>query len=226
MDDPRLRELGEILDHKSTFGFDASAHTEVHFTYSTVPGEPGFTLKDDHSDLTVHSSMFGHYNASNMLAAYTVGKHFQVAEKMIVDSLSHFVPGANRSEIITYHDSTIIKDAYNANPSSMELALRAFSIQYPHGWIVLGDMKELGIEGPSAHRMMLELVSGMPFDRIYLVGENFSQAYLASGLDDHRITTIPDIHRLKTLWKWEDCYHKAILLKGSRSMQLEQLLST
>lgn len=223
-DDPHLREIGEALKHKVTFGFDSSAHPQNDFSYAAPPGETGFTMTDKHTGLTIHSSMFGSYNASNMLAALTVGRHFKVDEKRIVDSLAGFIPRANRSEIITYNGCLIVKDAYNANPSSMELAIRAFATQYPDGFIVLGDMKEMGPESFSAHRQMLELVAAMSFHSIYIVGNAFTLAFEALGINDSRIKRFDDIQSLKAGWQWDRCMGKAILLKGSRSMQLELLL--
>ncbi len=225
-DDPHLREIGEALEQKVTFGFDSAAHPQNDFSYAALPGETGFTMTDKHSGLTFHSSMFGHYNASNMLAALAVARHFHVEEKIIVDSLSGFIPRANRSEITTCNGCLIVKDAYNANPSSMELAVRAFAAQYPDGIIVLGDMKEMGEESSSAHCQMLELVASMSFNSIYIVGNAFTQAYEALGINDSRITPFDDIQSLKARWRWDRCNGKAILLKGSRSMQLELLLES
>ncbi len=223
-DDPNLREIGEALEKKVTFGLGSSAQPQNDFSYTAHTGEPGFTMTDKHSGLTFHSSMFGHYNASNMLAALAVGRHFKVDEKIIVDSLSGFIPRANRSEVITYNGCLIVKDAYNANPSSMELAVRSFAAQYPDGVIVLGDMKELGPESPSAHRQMLELVASMSFHSIYIVGNAFTQAYGALAFNDSRITPFDDIHSLKAGWRWDKFSGRVMLLKGSRSMLLEHLL--
>jgi UDP-N-acetylmuramoyl-tripeptide--D-alanyl-D-alanine ligase len=168
--------------------------------------------------------MFGLYNASNMLAAYTIGKHFDVSSDSMVNILAAFIPGANRSERISYKGCTVVKDAYNANPSSMELSVKAFSEQYPNGWIVIGDMKELGEITEEAHLHILQLASRMAFDRIYLVGNAFAQAFENSGITDNRIISTDRIESLKAFWNWEECSGKAILLKGSRSMHLEQLL--
>ncbi len=225
-DDPNLLDLAKRLRQKITFGFNASTQPNVHFTYSSKVGEPGFTLSENLSGLTLTSSMFGHYNASNVLAAYVVGRHFGMDEEQMAEILAHFVPGSNRSEIILDRQCTIVKDAYNANPSSMELAIRAFAEQYPHGWIVLGDMKELGEDGPGAHLQMINLIKSFSFDRIYIVGLEFRQALESAEINDHRYHPVADIQTLKSYWNWEECQGKAILLKGSRSMQLELLLES
>jgi UDP-N-acetylmuramoyl-tripeptide--D-alanyl-D-alanine ligase len=217
LDDANLRELGNHITRKVTYGFNSNPTPQVHFTYSVVEGEAGFRISDTTSPLTIHSSMFGLYNASNMLAAYTIGKHFDVSSDSMVNILAAFIPGANRSERISYKGCTVVKDAYNANPSSMELSVKAFSEQYPNGWIVIGDMKELGEITEEAHLHILQLASRMAFDRIYLVGNAFAQAFENSGITDNRIISTDRIESLKAFWNWEECSGKAILLKGSRS---------
>ena len=225
-DDPRLYNLGLNLSKKINYGFNAEHHPDHLFSYLTQPGSAGFTLKDQHSDLVFHSHMFGIYNAVNMLAAYTVGHYFKVNDDQITSTLSSYVPGANRSETIVYNHCTIIKDAYNANPSSMELAVRAFHDQYPHGWIILGDMKELGSETNIAHRHMIDLVTSLSFDRIYLVGEAFHQNWIDENNNDQRVRCALSIDELKSGWDWSPLKGATLFLKGSRSMHLEKLLES
>jgi UDP-N-acetylmuramoyl-tripeptide--D-alanyl-D-alanine ligase len=225
-DDPRLRELGTMLQEKITYGFNADANPQFLFTYVDTPGVTGFTMKDTRSLLSFQSAMFGQYNASNMLAAFAVGKYFNVEQPIIIEKLSRFVPGANRSEIISFQECTIVKDAYNANPSSMELAVKAFANQYPQGWVVLGDMKEVGDESIPAHRMIIDLLATTTFERIHLVGNAFAQAYKMAGYKDPRFVNVDSIQSLREAWTWNDCRGKAVLLKGSRSMQLEHLLAS
>lgn len=223
-DDANLLDLAIPLSHKVTYGFNSAPGPNVHFSYSSSPEQLGFTITDSGSALAIHSSMFGIYNASNVLAAYTVGQYFNVNRDQLVEALSTFEPRANRSERLVYKDCILVKDAYNANPSSMELAIRAFSAQYPVGWIMIGDMKELGASGPGAHLHIVKLVSKMQFGRIYLVGEAFKKALETSGIEDPRFIPADKIEAVKAGWNWADCSGNALLLKGSRSMHLEQLL--
>lgn len=223
-DDLRLRKLGEILNQKTTFGFDKSAAPDILFTYLPSSEKSGFTLMDNKNGVKISSEMFGFYNASNVLAAYTVASHFNVPVSKIIFSLSSFVPGANRSETITFHDCRIIKDAYNANPSSMELSLRAFAQQYPQGWVILGDMMELGNESHQAHFHMIEMAHQLGFQKVFLVGPFFTAAIK----DQHHLFSdlviTSGIDELKGMWNWATCNEETILIKGSRSMKLEKLL--
>ncbi len=223
LDDSRVEQLSQNLSHKTTFGLENSKSTDIHLTYSTDKNEPGFTLNDQQNSLHIHSKMFGRYNASNMLAAYTIGMHFEVDQKLITSVLSNFISKSNRSEELQINGCTFIMDAYNANPSSMELAVRAFAEKHPSGWVVLGDMKELGGITEEAHLQIISLVSTMKFGKIILVGKVFSEV-LNTLKYDSRINSFTDTQDLKNKWDWEACAGQTLLLKGSRSMQLEQIL--
>ncbi len=224
MDDTNLRLMGEKVNQKLTYGFSSSSFPQIHFTYEAKEGQQGFTIKDTTSDFEITSSMFGHYNAINMLAAYTIGNHFLVELNDIRATLSGFVSGANRSEVVNLNGCLIIKDAYNANPSSMEMAIQAFANQYPQGWVVLGDMKELGEASEAAHLQIIKHITRLSFSRIYLVGSSFSKALELSADQDPRISISDTIEVLKENWSWKECNGQSILLKGSRSMHLESLL--
>ncbi len=168
--------------------------------------------------------MYGEYNAINMAAAFTVGEHFNVDRQLIIDSLSIFRSTSNRSEIITYHGCTLIKDAYNANPSSMESAIKSFSESYPSGWLILGDMKELGSESHDLHLHIINTAASYSFDKIILLGKEFKAAYENLNGKIATISLAEDIEQLKEKWNWDECMGKSLLLKGSRSMHLEKLL--
>lgn len=223
-DDARLRKIGVPLQHKTTFGFDDSATPDISFDYLTSIEKNGFTIQDSIHAITISSEMFGYYNASNVLTAYTVARHFDVPVNKIVDSLSSFIPGANRSETINFRGCRIIKDAYNANPSSMELALRSFSLQYPTGWILLGDMKELGNDSDQAHRHILRIIEELGFQKVILVGSAFKKAYEKKEIVFPDVQLVECIEDVISGWDWLKCKGQTILLKGSRSMMMEKLL--
>ncbi len=225
VDDAGIVQLAKNMITKSTYGFNTNENPNFHFNYSTISGNGGFTMSDTMSDTTIHSTMFGQYNAMNMLAAFVIGKHFDIANETIVKCLSAFEPGSNRSEIIQFADCTIIKDAYNANPSSMELALMAFAERYKQGWVILGDMNELGTETDDAHQHIINIVKSLGFERIYLIGKNFKKAFTNKvNIDLTHFYLADTIDELRAEWNWASSKGRAILLKGSRLMQLEKLL--
>lgn len=224
-DDPALLEMGKYIIQKTSYGFNKSEAPAVLFNYSNAPENDGFIVGDELNDIIIHSKMLGRYNASNILAAYTVGMHFHVDRKLMAESLATYTPASNRSEIISHSGCTIIKDAYNANPSSMELALRAFAERYLDGWVVLGSMKELGTESENAHKHIINVLLSLGFSRIYLIGQEFISALAKVDTSDQQfIVTADSIDDLKNKWDWDQCNGTAILLKGSRSMHLERLL--
>jgi UDP-N-acetylmuramoyl-tripeptide--D-alanyl-D-alanine ligase len=181
-------------------------------------------IQNTKDNVQIQSEMFGDYNASNMLAAFVIGDHFNVPREKMMKSLSSFIPGSNRSELVSYKGCTVIKDAYNANPTSMELALRAFASRFPKGWIILGDMKELGKESLNSHRKIIDVIKELEFQNVALIGKDFKSALLdQQGLFQNLITA-EHIDELKTNWDWKVCRGQTLLLKGSRSMNLESLL--
>ncbi|MEP6647203.1 MAG: UDP-N-acetylmuramoyl-tripeptide--D-alanyl-D-alanine ligase [Saprospiraceae bacterium] len=225
-DDERLRALGEILRNHISYGFDESALPDVSFAYTTIDDGGGFIIEDLHSDLKIHSEMFGYYNASNVLAACTVADYFKVPKNDIVKSLSSFVPGANRSETIYHKGTRIIKDAYNANPSSMEMALRAFASEYQDGWVMLGDMKELGSTSDQAHQKMITIIQELGFRNVVLVGKSFIKAIEPNKIAFPNLIIGENIEEIRSIWDWTNFKDQTILLKGSRSMSLEKILES
>jgi UDP-N-acetylmuramoyl-tripeptide--D-alanyl-D-alanine ligase len=163
----------------------------------------------------------GKYNFLNFLAAITFGTIFKVENEKINEAISNYVPTNNRSQVQKTERNTLIIDCYNANPSSMRLALESFKeIQNPKKLAILGDMFELGDLTESEHKLLGQLIAGFNFSKVLLVGEHMQhalnflpQAYyfpdkfgLHNWLQDHPIT---------------DSY---LLVKGSRGIQLESVL--
>ena len=224
-DDPSTRALGHQLIEKTNYGLNKEENPNVLFEYDASSDDGGFSIRDEKGNVEIHSAMFGHYNAINMVAAYTVGKHFDVEENKIIQLLSGFVPGANRSEIISFNNTTVVKDAYNANPSSMEVSIRSFADRFGSGIVVLGSMKELGNESIESHQSMIALVNKLNFKKAFFVGQEFKEAFVNLNQPLYPgFTFIEDVDNLKKQWNWNEMQGKAILLKGSRSIQLEKLL--
>lgn len=225
IDDPRLVELGNNIIEKTNYGFDVHQHPDIIFTYQPDEVDQGFTISSEDGKINIQSSMFGQYNAINMLAAYTIGCHFNVNPRAMEEQLSSYKPDSNRSQTLQHHNCTVIKDAYNANPSSMELALTSFAQRNKSGVVILGDMKELGSETDSAHRHIVEVIKNLKIATAILIGDNFKNVITTfSSADIGNITHFESIEDLKKIWSWDDCAAKVVLLKGSRSMHLERLL--
>jgi UDP-N-acetylmuramoyl-tripeptide--D-alanyl-D-alanine ligase len=226
IDDNRVKQLGDKLNRKTTYSLEPNASADIYLSYRNNEGEAGFSLVNETNNVHIHSKMFGRYNASNMLAAYTIGLHFGIAQDKLTSSLSDFVSKSNRSEDVSVNGCSFIMDAYNANPSSMELAIRAFAEKHPSGRVILGDMKELGGVSLESHCQIVSLVERMGFEKIYLIGDQFIQALSSTDVNDPRIMSYQTIDDLQKVWNWSACQGQTIFVKGSRSMQLEKILQT
>ena len=170
------------------------------------------------AEITTH--LTGDYNLENLLAAICIGRYFNVTSDKIKTAIEGYIPENQRSQIEISGSNTIIIDAYNANPSSMEAALKNLSENYEgNKVIILGEMLELGKDANTEHQHIVDLLSNMEKDLLILVGENF----LHTTLNDHAL-------RFKTA---EDACNylqnhaineSTILVKGSRGSKMEKVL--
>lgn len=167
----------------------------------------------------IHTHLVGEYNLFNLAAAIAVGTYFDIPEPEIVAAIESYQPENNRSQRQVTQHNTLILDAYNANPSSMEAALRHFisepSMQ-PKA-VILGDMLELGSYSAQEHRKIVELLQEARIEEVFLVGSHFTDA----GADCY--PTFPDTDALRTYLTEHPIVNRLILMKGSRGIHLERL---
>jgi len=124
------------------------------------------------------SSMIGAYNFGNIATALTIGKFFGVPMDKAVEAISSYRPSNMRSQLIEKRTNLIILDAYNANPSSMEVAIKTFGEMTgkKHKMVILGDMFELGEHTEPEHEKLGEWVSQYRFDKICFTGKHVQAA--------------------------------------------------
>jgi UDP-N-acetylmuramoyl-tripeptide--D-alanyl-D-alanine ligase len=177
---------------------------------------------DDHAQLIESSSkLMGVHNFQNIKTAITLGKYFKVPGEKIKAAIESYNPNMNRSQVIPWGSNSILLDAYNANPSSMEVALRTFAESAAQQRVaILGDMFELGDAAPSEHERVAQLAKSLNLDQVILVGNNFATA--AHALDCLHFPNGADLKIWFSAQIWENT---AFLIKGSRGMALEKLLS-
>jgi UDP-N-acetylmuramoyl-tripeptide--D-alanyl-D-alanine ligase len=131
------------------------------------------------------------------------------------------VPSNNRSQVIQKGSNTILMDAYNANPSSMTLALESFAkIKAQQKVVILGDMFELGEMSDSEHQKIGELLAELAFDIVVLFGSAMQNAILANSKAFY-FTDKFSLHNWLQDKKIENTH---ILIKGSRGVALETVL--
>ena len=166
-------------------------------------------------EVTTH--LIGSYNLDNVLAAVTVGLHFEVSPDLICHALENYVPSNNRSQLTETPHNHLIVDAYNANPTSMAAALDNFSLmEVAPKMAILGEMRELGESSAEEHRRVIEKLASCPFDEVWLVGQEFKDIDCAYRKFD-------DVEQVKAAIAAARPEGRYILIKGSNGTRLFQL---
>ena len=115
----------------------------------------------------IESQLIGNYNYSNIAIAATIGAHFKVSTDNIKKAIENYIPNNNRSQIIKKDSNRIVLDAYNANPSSMKVAVENFKmIDKNRKTVILGDMFELGATQLEEHQAIVDIVEQLGFDNV------------------------------------------------------------
>ncbi len=174
----------------------------------------------------IGTALVGAYNAANVLAAICIGRHFGVGEADAAAAVAAYTPSNSRSQMMRTPSNVLIIDAYNANPTSMSLALDSFAaISAEHKAALLGSMGELGKSSLEEHIAVLKKAAGYGFDRLYLVGDEFAKALAASGVDcsgSSGIRWFADSDSLAA--GLSDISGYTVLVKGSRSARMENVI--
>ncbi|NBU81864.1 MAG: UDP-N-acetylmuramoyl-tripeptide--D-alanyl-D-alanine ligase [Flavobacteriaceae bacterium] len=171
--------------------------------------------------IEINSHLIGLYNANNINAAITIGHHFEVITSDIKDAIESYIPENNRSQLLTKATNEIVLDAYNANPSSMLVALENFiQLDKNNKCVIIGDMYELGEESLNEHRGIVNYLNKNSDFECHFVGKDFFANSIQKE-DFHFYNTFEDFSKYLSSVKLE---HKTILIKGSRGMALERIL--
>ncbi|MBS1519948.1 MAG: UDP-N-acetylmuramoyl-tripeptide--D-alanyl-D-alanine ligase [Bacteroidetes bacterium] len=173
----------------------------------------------------VKSQLTGAYNLDNILAAICIGVYFKLSPEEINAGISGYQPKNNRSQITQTATNTLICDYYNANPSSMAVAIENLGkIEAKHKVLVLGDMFEMGQESAVEHAAIIKKAMETPVDeRIFIGGEFVSQKSEVRSRKSEAIfynTAEDAIAALKA----NPIRNATVLIKGSRGMALERLV--
>jgi UDP-N-acetylmuramoyl-tripeptide--D-alanyl-D-alanine ligase len=169
--------------------------------------------------MLIKTQLTGVYNYHNALFAYAVGTLMDMNPENIVLGIKNYTPTNNRSQIIEIGKTKIILDAYNANPSSMKVALENLAIQdCIHKIAILGDMFELGEFAIEEHQNITTLAENLKINDILLIGENFNRSTTIHAIQYKDRNTFTDSYKIDT------DKEQVILIKGSRGMGLENIL--
>lgn len=217
--DESLMQMAEKVSNKKTYAANFEVRTtEADYACfaNTIRPTIEFTLPN--STLPIHSNLSGDYNFDNIMVAVAFGLYLNLSETEIKKGVESYQPANNRSQILKTNTNTIYMDAYNANPSSMELSIKNFAaMPFNNKVLFLGDMFELGKYAAEEHQAIVNLCQSLHLEDVYLCGNDFSKTQ----------TTY------KTFATTNDCLvyietnpikNKNIFMKGSRGMKLESLV--
>jgi len=177
-------------------------------------------VKVQFHNTTIQSKLIGKYNYNNIAAAIAIGNYFKVSINDIKDAIENYEPDNNRSQIINKGSLKLILDAYNANPSSMKVALENFNeLKDKQKIVILGDMFELGKDSIKEHQKVADFASSLNFDKLILIGKAFSTITVKNAL------TYTCFEDFKASNENLNLKNATLLIKGSRGMALERILN-
>lgn len=176
-------------------------------------------ITNEQQPTIIKTQLVGDYNLPNVLCAVAVGKYFRVPMQKIVDAIENYVPGNSRSQLLLKGSNHIILDAYNANPSSMKVAIENIAKTVAEKKVLmLGAMMELGEESIGEHENLVKLIESYNWSNVILVGGDFAKT-------DHPFlyfTTSAEAAQWVKNQHFENTY---FLIKGSRSIQMEKIVA-
>jgi UDP-N-acetylmuramoyl-tripeptide--D-alanyl-D-alanine ligase len=219
-DDSLLMELSKNIK-KITYG--TSLDSECSGRISDMKPFLSLAVELDGTEYEINSKLIGAYNAPNILTAACIGNHFHVPAEKIKTALESYQPDNMRSQMETIGGNTIILDAYNANPTSMNAALdNFFTLDFPRKAVILGNMLELGTWSEEEHQKIINKLKNSDIDNVFLVGEHFKQLEEKSS----GFRYFGDVDALIRFLECNEIFDTLILVKGSRSVRLEKILDT
>jgi UDP-N-acetylmuramoyl-tripeptide--D-alanyl-D-alanine ligase len=228
-DDARVRQLGQkFRGKKITYGGGGAVRAE---SWQSL-GSQGtmLDLRVGGRRIRVRLNFLGKHNIANATGAAAMAYGFGTSLAAIRKGLQRAKPFPMRMEIETWKKIGIINDAYNANPASMEAALRTLSEIECRGerTAILGDMFELGRQSHQQHLQLGKQVARSGIDRLYLLGaqaKHVKQGALRGGMASERIVIGKDHSNIANLLRRHVKKGDWLLFKGSRGMRMETIVS-
>ncbi len=212
-DDPKQLQQSKGIK-KVTFSENGNSDLQIQL----ASANPNVTII--YNQLEINSNLIGNYNFTNIAAAICIGNYFKVENNSIKDAIESYYPTNNRSQIINQNGHQIILDAYNANPTSMMVALESFkSLPAKNKVLFLGDMFELGNSSNTEHQIIVDYLHTIKNTTIYIIGEHFKNTK-----NTKNIISFTDFETFKNNFNTKLKNNSTILIKGSRGMALERIL--
>jgi len=167
----------------------------------------------------IQTNLVGNYNLPNVLAAVAIGQEFKVPNDKIKSAIENYIPTNSRSQLLTWNNNEVILDAYNANPSSMKLAVENFAkINKENKIVCLGGMRELGADTLMEHQLLIDQLNQTNWENVLLVGSEFKPCV-------HNYLYFDTVQEAKVWLHAQTLKGYTLLIKGSRGIQMAQLIA-
>ncbi len=210
-----LKEMSSGITNIKTYG---TANAAITGDIKSSNGFLEVVITKGAAINTIKTQLVGEYNLPNILAAVAVGKYFNVADEKIQSALENYTPTNSRSQLLEKDTNKIILDAYNANPTSMKAAIENFAkMEGSEKVLLLGGMMELGNESVKEHQSIISVIEKNKWKAVVLVGGDYHKI-------NHRYINFENSLQAKEWYSQQNIQHAQILIKGSRSMQMEKVL--
>jgi UDP-N-acetylmuramoyl-tripeptide--D-alanyl-D-alanine ligase len=209
-DDPVLMAL--IPDGTETIPYSPAKLLDI------ISEEPFIQFKYKNELIKTH--LYGAYNQTNIAFALAMGEYFGVTASEMAEAISSYMPENNRSQMIRIGSNTYVKDAYNANPSSMKVSIESFArLTAAAKVLILGDMLELGNHASDEHTKIIQLTKHLGFEEVLFIGPIFEA--VQDPVHGKYFKNVEAAKKYVDVRKYQNA---TILLKGSRGIAVEKLL--
>tara|TARA_B100001175_G_scaffold81468_1_gene68172 strand:- start:1063 stop:2337 length:1275 start_codon:yes stop_codon:yes gene_type:complete len=212
-DDEKQKNI--LSNYKNKFGFGKEL-SDLNYLVKTE--SPNIIVEINNN--IFKSTLFGNYNIPNIISAISIGIFFGVPLEKVKIGILDYVSSNNRSQVLKINSNNIILDAYNANPSSMTLAIQSFNkSDLKNKILILGDMYELGKEEDKFHQEIVDYCNNLDIERVFLVGEIFSKTNYSN-----KFISSSNYIELSNSKEFKAIKDSSLLIKGSRGVKLEKIL--
>lgn len=213
-DEIQVRKSADLT--KITFGLN---NQKANLNIKKITANPFVEIIYD--QVVIKSALIGLYNSNNINVAILIGKYFKIEDLKIKMAIESYVPDNNRSQLLEKKTNKIILDAYNANPSSMKVAIENFiQIENLNKMLFLGDMFELGDDSNIEHKAIISMLMNEKCFT-YFIGNYFYE----NRIENSNFLFFNSYEDLVAVLKNSKIEHANILIKGSRGMALERILT-
>lgn len=214
-DDPIQKNKTE---NSTRYGFSIENNSLANIQITKANAQPMATV--ELNGIEIQSNLTGLYNIPNIAFAVTIGQYFNISLENIKEAIENYIPQNNRSQWTKINNKNILLDAYNANPSSMQVAIENFNqLENSSKLMILGDMFELGNESEKEHLQTINQVINTKIPSIF-IGEHFFKVQIKNDA----VQYFKNIQDFFDQQKALSINEELLLIKGSRGMALERIL--